>query len=112
MTDSIEQCITGIMGFYKIPYVFVFTPGLSRASSRLDMWYVSDIARLWASATELDTYGLSGDHKGVILHLRNPDDAVRLKQEPRVFPVQPYATEHVDKYVRCELAAFELSCKE
>ena len=42
----------------------------------------------------------------VNLHLRNPDNPVRIKREPQVFPAQSYATELVDKYVRYELAAF------
>ena len=58
----------GIIDFRKRYHTNSYLlPGLSRASSRLGRWYVSDTARLWAMATELDTYGLSGDHLGVIL---------------------------------------------
>lgn len=114
LMDSIQQCMPeasdeiGIMNFHKRYHTYSYSlPGLRRATSRLDRWYVSDTARLWVTSTELDTFGLSGDHKGVILHLRNPENPVRIKREPRVFPVQPYAAHRVDKYVRVELAYFE-----
>ena len=105
MTEASDAA--GIIDFHKRYYMYSCAlPRLSRATGRLDRWYVSETARSWATATELDKYGLSGDHKGVILHLSNPANPVRIEREPRVFPVQPYATERVDKYVRTELATF------
>ena len=58
VTDSIQQCMpeasdaAGIMGFPKRYHTYSCSlPGLSRATSRLDRRYVTDTARLWATAT-------------------------------------------------------------
>ena len=80
--------------------------GHGRASSRLDRWYVNDVARMWAASTEIDRYGHAGDHKDVLLHIRNPTDTTRVKREDRVFPVQPYAQGRVDQFVQQQLQIF------
>ena len=65
------------------------------------------MARRWASSTEIDRYGHAGDHKGVLLHLRNPTDTTRVKREDKVYPVQPYAQGRVDQFVQQQLHIFD-----
>ena len=77
-----------------------------RASIWLDRWCVNDVARRWASSTETDRYGHAGDHKGVLLHLRNPTDTTHVKCEDGVFPGQPYAQGRVDQFVHQQLQIF------
>ena len=80
--------------------------GHGRASSRLDRWYVYDVARRWAASTEIDRYGHAGDHKDVLLHIRNPTDTTRFKREDRVFLVHPYTQGRVDQFFQQKLQIF------
>ena len=86
LTDSTQQSMpeasdaAGIIDFHKRYHTYSYSLlGLSRATSRLDRSYESDTARLWATATELDTYRLSGDRMGVILYLRNQANPVHIE---------------------------------
>ncbi|GMF59765.1 unnamed protein product [Phytophthora fragariaefolia] len=82
-------------------------PGL--ATSRLDRWYVNGAARQWAADTQVDAWGLRSIHKGVMLHLRLPNDPVRVLKPQKVFPVPAYARDRVDAVVRRELQQFRAS---
>uniref|UniRef100_M4B565 Endonuclease/exonuclease/phosphatase domain-containing protein n=1 Tax=Hyaloperonospora arabidopsidis (strain Emoy2) TaxID=559515 RepID=M4B565_HYAAE len=83
--------------------------GHGLASSRLDRWYANDQGRLWLAATELDKYGIEGDHKGVLLHLCSTDNPVRCSKFPRVFPAPSYARKRVDKFSISAITDFALA---
>lgn len=113
LTDFIHHCMPkvldsiGVMDFHEVPYVLVFDARGSVVQS-FGLIHESNLARLWATATLLDTYGLSGIVSGRYLTYFNPDNPVLIEREPRVFLDQPYATARVELYVRSELDTFEL----
>lgn len=78
-------------------------PGRGMATSRLDRWYVNGLALPWVAATSVDQDGLQSDHRGVVLHLRSPQNPIRIHKEKKVFPVPIYARERADKFVAAEL---------
>ncbi|POM79844.1 Reverse transcriptase, partial [Phytophthora palmivora] len=86
-------------------------------SSRLDRWYGSSLIQPWIAATEVVRPAARSDHDGAQLHLRSPNNplrvkqqqrtypTLRVKQQQRTYPVPNYAKSLVDAYTNGALDA-------
>lgn len=81
-------------------------PSGQEATARLDRWYLSAPLLAWAAAVEVCHPGTKADHQAVQLHLRNPEDPVRLRKPPRVYPPPAAARTAVQTEVERLLSAF------
>lgn len=82
------------------------------ASSRLDRWYVSANTLPWVAAWHTVSAGADTDHLGVKLHIRSPDDAIRVRRPAKLHPVPEYAKDAVTKATEAILTDFGLKVQD
>ncbi|KAE9281929.1 hypothetical protein PR003_g27539 [Phytophthora rubi] len=60
----------------------------------------------WVAEVEVNQTGTRADHSAVRLHLRSPDDPVRVRKPAKVYPPPQIATEAVKEAIQRRLANF------
>ncbi|GMG15426.1 unnamed protein product [Phytophthora fragariaefolia] len=87
-------------------------PGHGDATSRLDRWYVTASTMPWVAAWNLVRMGNKPDHHGAKLHVRSPDDPIRIKRPSRLHPVPTFAQAAVAQVTHQLLHDFHTKLKE
>ncbi|KAE8990330.1 hypothetical protein PR001_g21516 [Phytophthora rubi] len=73
--------------YYENTHMYTYTvhEGVE-ASARLDRWYISAPLVDWVAAVEVFRTGTQADHRAAWLHMRSPDDPVRIRKPAKVYP--------------------------
>lgn len=64
--------------------------GGTETSSRLDRWYMSRCTLSWVADWHTAQLGAKLDHLGTKLHARSPEDPIRIRRPPRIYPVPQF----------------------